>query len=82
MDLPELGHPKESARHDDRITHREVELIRYRDNRTTLVVKLLSGEELEGAIRWYDSQALRLIRPDRTEMTVYLQAVAYYHAKV
>ncbi len=46
-------------------------MIKYRDNRTALTVKLLTGETLEGAIRWYDDHAIRLVQADRTEVTVY-----------
>lgn len=62
----------------DRIPPREAEIIKYRDNRTALQVKLITGETLEGAIRWYDDRALRLVQADRTEITVYFQAIAYY----
>ena len=65
----------------DRISLREVELIKYRDNRTTLTVTLLGGEILEGAVRWYDDKALRLVRPDRSEVTVYLHAIATYRSR-
>jgi len=69
-------------RHDERMSPREVELIKYRDNRTLLVVTLLGGDAVEGAIRWYDDRALRLVRPDRSEITVYFHAVAHYRASV
>ena len=65
----------------DRISSREVELIKYRDNRTTLTVTLLGGEILEGAVRWYDDKALRLVLPDRSEVTVYLHAIATYRSR-
>ena len=65
----------------ERISPREVELIKYRDNRTTLAVTLLSGETLEGAIRWYDDMALRLVLADRSEVTVYLHAIASYRSR-
>ena len=65
----------------DRISFREVELIKYRDNRTTLTVTLLGGEILEGAVRWYDDKALRLVLPDRSEVTVYLHAIATYRSR-
>lgn len=67
---------------EERITQHEVELIKLRDNRTPLLIKLMSGEELEGAIRWYDDRALRLILADRSEMTVLMHAVAYYKTRV
>ncbi len=62
----------------ERIPLHEIELIKLRDNRTALVVKLVTGETLEGAIRWYDDHAIRLIQSDRSEITVYRQAIAYY----
>jgi sRNA-binding regulator protein Hfq len=65
----------------DRISPREVEIIKYRDNRTPLVVKLVTGETLEGAIRWYDDHALRLVQSDRSEITIYVQAIAYYKSR-
>ena len=69
------------VRGEERISAREAELIKYRDNRTALVVKLITGETLEGAVRWYDGHALRLVQSDRSEITVYLQAIAYYKAR-
>jgi sRNA-binding regulator protein Hfq len=68
-------------RQDERISPREIEIIKYRDNRTALLVKLVTGEVLEGAIRWYDDRAMRLVQSDRTEVTVYLQAIAYYRTR-
>ncbi len=65
----------------ERVSPREVELIKYRDNRTALTVTLLSGETLEGAVRWYDEMAVRLVLPDRSEVTVYLHAIATYRAR-
>ena len=82
MEISELERLRGMPRADDRISPREVELIKYRDNRTSLVVTLSSGETLEGAIRWYDDHALRLVQADRNEVTVYLHAVAYYRAHV
>lgn len=68
-------------RYEERISQSEIELIKYRDNRTPLLIRLITGEQLEGAIRWYDGRALRLILADRAEMTVYLQAIAYYRPR-
>ncbi len=79
---PEYDRNKGLYRQDDRIAPHEVELIKLRDNRTMLTVKLVTGEELEGAIRWYDDRALRLVQPDRTELTVFRSAIAYYQSKV
>lgn len=81
MEISEVDRLRGTTR-EERISPREVELIKYRDNRTMLAVTLLGGETLEGAVRWYDDQALRLVQADRTELTVYLHAVAYYRARV
>ena len=85
MDLnSEYDRPRTPRAPDERIERialHEIELIKYRDNRTVLTVKLISGETLEGAIRWYDSVALRLVQPDRSEITVYRQAIAYYKTR-
>ncbi len=81
MEISEVERLRGTTR-EERISPREVDLIKYRDNRTALVVTLLNGETIEGAVRWYDDQALRLVQADRTEVTVYLHAVAYYRARV
>ncbi len=82
MEISELERLRGIPRSDERISPREVELIKYRDNRTALTVTLTNGETLEGAIRWYDAHAIRLVQADRSEVTVYLHAVAYYRARV
>lgn len=76
--MAEMGRSKSPGRPEERIALSEIEMIKYRDNRTPLVVKLVTGETLEGAIRWYDERALRLVQADRAEITVFLRAVAYY----
>ncbi len=78
--MKEMGRPGSPGRPEERIALSEIEMIKYRDNRTALTVKLTTGETLEGAIRWYDERALRLVQADRTEITVFLQAIAYYKA--
>lgn len=82
MEISELERLRGMTHSEERISPREVELIKYRDNRTALTVTLTSGETLEGAIRWYDAHAIRLVQADRSEVTVYLHAVAYYRARV
>lgn len=78
----ELERLQDAIRADRRISPREAELIKFRDNRTALTLKLMSGETLDGAVRWYDASALRLVQADRSEVTVYLHAIAYYRARV
>ncbi len=81
MEISEVERLRGTTR-EERISPREVDLIKYRDNRTVLIVTLLNGEIMEGAVRWYDEYALRLVQADRSEVTVYLHAVAYYRARV
>ena len=81
MEISEVERLRGTTR-EERISPREVDLIKYRDNRTALVVTLISGEVIEGAVRWYDDQALRLVQADRSEVTVYLHAVAHYRGRV
>ena len=54
------------------------ELTRFRDDRKTLVFTLLSGEKVEGAIRWFDDEAIHLVTPEREEITLFKQAIATY----
>ena len=68
-------------RSDTRVSPREVELTKYRENRTPLTITLVSGQTIEGAVRWFDPQAIRLVQSDRSELTVYLHAIAYYRAR-
>ena len=77
----ELERLQEAIRADKRVSPREAELIKYRDNRTPLTFKMMSGETLDGAIRWYDASALRLVQADRSELTVYHHAIAYYRVR-
>lgn len=81
MELSETDRGRGIVRADERISPREVEMIKFRDNRTALTVTLLDGQTLEGAIRWYDDRALRLVQADRSEVTVYLHAIAYYRSR-
>lgn len=79
--MTEMGRTKSPGRPEERIALSEIEMIKYRDNRTALTIQLITGETLEGAIRWYDERALRLVQADRTEITIFLQAIAYYKAR-
>lgn len=81
MEISELERLR-GAHHDERISPREVDFIKYRDNRTVLTFTLLDGQSLEGAIRWFDSYAVRLVQADRSELTLHLHAVAYYRGRV
>ena len=45
-----------------------------------LTFTLVSGEKIEGAIRWFDEVAIHLVTPERDEITVFLHSVAMYKA--
>jgi sRNA-binding regulator protein Hfq len=81
MEISELERLRGTTRTES-ISPREVELIKYRDNRTLLTVTLMNGETVEGAIRWHDPIALRLVQADRSEITIHLHAIAYYRPRV
>jgi sRNA-binding regulator protein Hfq len=78
---PERERTRGTSEREERIGPREVELIRYRDNRTPLQFRLVNGETIEGSIRWYDHTALRIVQPDRTELTLLLHAIIYYKTR-
>jgi sRNA-binding regulator protein Hfq len=65
----------------ERIPQHEIELIKFRDSHTTLLFKLVNGDTLEGAIRWYDDQAIRLVQSDRSEITLFRRAIAFYQSQ-
>lgn len=57
------------------------ELIKYRDERKSLKFTLTTGMELEGVIRWFDHEAIHLVAPDRTEITLFKHAIVLYQAR-
>jgi sRNA-binding regulator protein Hfq len=73
-----------SGIHDrsERISPREGELIKFRDLRTPLVFHMLTGDTIEGVIRWYDGSSVRVARPDSTEITLFFHALSYYENKL
>ena len=63
---------------NERISPREAELSKYREHRTSLLFTLLNGQELQGSIRWFDDLAIKVVQADRSEITVYHQAIGTY----
>ena len=57
------------------------ELIRARDERRALVFTLVNGNVLEGAVRWFDDDAVCIVNGDRDEITVFKHAILHYQAK-
>jgi sRNA-binding regulator protein Hfq len=82
MEISQVEKMRGMTHPEERLSPREVELIKYRDNRTPLVVTLQSGETLEGAIRWCDHLAMHLVQADRSEVTVYQHSISYYRPKI
>jgi hypothetical protein len=66
---------------EDRIAPNEVELIKYRTSQTTLQFRVVTGELLEGKIRWYDDLAIRIVQPDKSELTLFRQSLVYYKTR-
>ena len=56
------------------------ELIKYRDERKTLVITLTDGKTIEGSVRWFDEQAIHVVTADRSELTVFKHAIVHYSA--
>ena len=56
------------------------ELIKFRDERKTLRFTLISGDVVEGVVRWFDDNALHITLADRNEITLFKHAVSYYAA--
>ena len=76
----ESGTSTTSDRHPTVPLH-AAELIKYRDERKTLQFTLVGGENVEGVIRWFDDEAIHIVGPERTEVTLFKHAVAYYRAR-
>lgn len=54
------------------------ELIKFRDERRTIVFTLVGGDKIEGAIRWFDEVAIHVALADRSELTIFKHAILYY----
>ncbi len=80
MDIVNESEGRGSNR-EERIPPHEVELIKYRTGKTTLQFRLLNSELLEGKITWYDDQAIRIVREDKSEVTILRQAILYYKSR-
>ena len=63
---------------DERPLPSEIELIAFRDEGVVLHFRLLNGDDLDGTIHWFDERVIRVVRPDKSEVTVYRHAVATY----
>jgi sRNA-binding regulator protein Hfq len=72
----------ERSERSERISPREGELIKLRDTRALVQFHLLTGDVIEGAVRWYDGICIHVVRADRSEVTLFYSALAYYMAKI
>jgi RNA chaperone Hfq len=76
----ELG----ASHSSDRSPHVKIssaEMIKFRDERKVLRFTLTNGQELEGAVRWFDEDAVHIVTGERDEMTVYKHAILYFSAR-
>lgn len=55
-------------------------MIRLRDERKVLRFTLINGEKIEGAIRWFDEDAVHIVNGDRDELTLLKHAILYFSA--
>lgn len=76
----EFGSSTSSDRSPAVLLH-ATELIKYRDERKTLQFSLLGGEILEGVIRWFDEETIHIAGPERTEVTLFKHAIAFYRVR-
>jgi hypothetical protein len=42
---------------------------------------MLTGDTIEGVIRWYDGASVRVARTNSTEITLFFHALSYYENK-
>ena len=63
------------------VQRHNAEMIRFRDERKTLVFTLSNGTTLEGAVRWFDDGAVCIVDANRDEITVFKHAILFYQAK-
>ena len=61
-------------------TFREAEYIdRLSKNRTSVVVKLIDGEEIRGWIEYYDKDIIRITRETQPNLFIYKNRVKYLY---
>jgi len=77
----DLGYGSGSGGRDLRVSALEGELIKYRDMRTVLTFQLLNGECIDGSVRLYDGLAVGVLRPDRSEVTLFYHSISFYVPK-
>ncbi len=81
MDYVEQGSGRGSYETRERISPREGEMIKYRDTRTPLRFDLLTGDVVEGVVRWFDSITIGITAADKTEITLFYSAIATYRPR-
>lgn len=53
--------------------------IKQMNNRTPMVVELVSGEVIKGKIEWYDSKCIKVKKPDEDNLIIFKQVIKYMH---
>jgi RNA chaperone Hfq len=77
MDVASVG----SNERAPQVQRHNAEMIRFRDERRTLVFTLTNGTTLEGAVRWFDDEAVCVVDGNRDETTVFKHAIVHYRPK-
>ncbi len=49
------------------------------DARTLMIITLTDGEEIEGTIEWYDSEALKVNREDAPNLLLLKRSIKYMY---
>jgi hypothetical protein len=70
-----------SSEREERIAPNEIDLIKYRSSKTTVQFGLINSEHFEGKIVWYDGLAIKIIRADKSEVTILRRALAWYKTR-
>jgi RNA chaperone Hfq len=72
--------PTSSNERPIHVAQHTAELIKFRDERKTLVFLLTNGERLEGAVRWFDEDTIHVVTAGREEITLFKHAIISYRA--
>ncbi|HEY3331764.1 MAG TPA: hypothetical protein VGK19_17165 [Capsulimonadaceae bacterium] len=60
------------------VSPREVEMIRFRDGKVPVTFKLMTDEEIEGVILWFDNISVHIVQDDLSEVTVMNNVISMY----
>jgi len=72
--------PTSSNERPIHVAQHAAELIKFRDERKTLVFLLTNGEHLEAAVRWFDEDTIHVVTAGREEITLFKHSIISYRA--